>query len=119
MRMKEDHMRNGQLRPGYNVQFAVNSGCITGVGVFSDRTDYATLPPLLDTLTRAHGQSYRKVVADAGYESLRNYRYLSEHGQEAYIKPNNYQSKKTRRYKSADWTRREHVVLRSGRLLSM
>jgi len=25
MRMKEDHMRNGQLKPGYNVQVAVNS----------------------------------------------------------------------------------------------
>ncbi len=25
MRMKEDHMRNGQLKPGYNVQIAVNS----------------------------------------------------------------------------------------------
>ena len=29
MRMKEDHMRNGQLKPGYNVQLAVNSEYIT------------------------------------------------------------------------------------------
>ena len=100
MHMKEDHMRNGQLKPGYNVQFAVNSEYITGLGVFPDRTDYATLPPLLDTLAKEHGQSYRKVVADAGYESLSNYRYLSSHGQEAYIKPNNYQSKKTKKYKA-------------------
>ena len=26
MRMKEDHMRNGQLKPTYNVQIAVNAG---------------------------------------------------------------------------------------------
>ena len=26
MRMKEDHMRNGQLKPAYNVQIAVNAG---------------------------------------------------------------------------------------------
>ena len=38
MHMKDDHMRNGQLKPGYNVQFAVNSGFITGIGVFSNRT---------------------------------------------------------------------------------
>ncbi|ETJ15891.1 transposase, partial [human gut metagenome] len=25
MRMKEDHMRNGQLKPAYNVQFGVDS----------------------------------------------------------------------------------------------
>ena len=29
MRMKEDHMRNGQLKPAYNVQIAVNSEYIT------------------------------------------------------------------------------------------
>ena len=31
MRMKEDHMRNGQLKPGYNVQIAVESEYIVGV----------------------------------------------------------------------------------------
>ena len=36
---EDDHMRNGQLKPGYNVQFAVNSGFITGI-VFSNRTDF-------------------------------------------------------------------------------
>ena len=35
MRMKEDHMRNGQLKPGYNVQIGVNSEYITGIEVFS------------------------------------------------------------------------------------
>lgn len=40
MRMKEDHMRNGQLKAGYNVQFAVNGEFITGIGIYADRTDY-------------------------------------------------------------------------------
>ena len=52
MRMKDDHMRNGQLKPGYNVQLAVNSEYITGVDVFSDRTDYRTMVPFLMTLQR-------------------------------------------------------------------
>ena len=47
MRMKEDHMRNGQLKPAYNVQIAVNSEYITGIEVFSNRTDYGTLEPFL------------------------------------------------------------------------
>lgn len=99
MHMKEDHMRNGQLKPGYNVQFAVNSEYITGIGVFSHRTDYATLPPMLDQMAASHGCRYKRVVADSGYESLRNYRYLHEHGQLAFIKPNDYESRKTRKYK--------------------
>ena len=45
MRMKEDHMRNGQLKPGYNVQIAVNSEYITGMEVFSDRTDVKNAAP--------------------------------------------------------------------------
>ena len=65
MHMKDDHMRNGQLKPGYNVQFAVNSGFITGIGVFSNRTDFGTLIPFLTYLWHKHGKSYRNVVADS------------------------------------------------------
>ena len=100
MHMKEDHMRNGQLKPGYNVQFAVNSEYITGVGVYTNRTDYATLPTFLDAMYAFQGKRYEKVVADSGYESLSNYRYLDAHGQKAYIKPNNYESSRTRKYKA-------------------
>ena len=100
MHMKDDHMRNGQLKPGYNVQFAVNSEFITGIGVFPDRTDYDTLPGLLEKIGQRHGQNYKRVVADAGYESLKNYRYLSEQGIAAYIKPNNYESSRTRKFRA-------------------
>ena len=68
MRMKEDHMRNGQLKPGYNVQIAVNSEYITGIEVFSDRTDYRTLGKFMNVLSRNHRKKYAKLVADAGYE---------------------------------------------------
>ena len=100
MHMKEDHMRNGQLRPGYNVQFAVNSGFITGVGVFSNRTDYGTLIPFLKWMEEKHNAVYKRIVADSGYESLANYRWLWEHEQEAFIKPNNYTSKRTKKYRA-------------------
>lgn len=33
MRMKEDHMKNGQLKPGYNLQFGAEGGYIVGVGL--------------------------------------------------------------------------------------
>lgn len=46
MRLKEDHMRNGQLKPAYNVQIGVNSEYITGIELFSDRNDVKTLQPL-------------------------------------------------------------------------
>lgn len=58
MRMKEDHMRNGQLKPGYNVQIAVNSEYITGLEAFSFRTDVRTLRPMLEKLSQQHQARY-------------------------------------------------------------
>ncbi len=52
--MKDDHMRNGQLKPAYNVQLAVNSEYITGLDIFSNRTDVGTLIPFLHKLEMEH-----------------------------------------------------------------
>ena len=99
MRMKEDHMRNGQLKPAYNLQIAVNSEYITGLGLFPNRTDFGTLVPLLQKIKKEHGCQYEEVCADAGYESLDNYLYLEENGQLSLIKPSNYEQKKTKKFK--------------------
>ena len=99
MRMKEDHMRNGQLKPGYNAQIAVNSEYITGIDVFSDRTDFGTLVPFLKTLQRQHGKKYDSVTADAGYERLGNYLFLEANGQMSFIKPANYEQQKSAKFR--------------------
>jgi len=99
MRMKEDHMRNGQLKPAYNVQIAVNSEYITGLEVFSNRTDFGTLVPFLSRMQMMHRAKYKEVTADAGYESLENYLFLEENGQTSFIKPTNYEAKKTTKYR--------------------
>ena len=99
MRMKEDHMRNGQLKPAYNVQIAVNSEYITGVGVFSNRTDYGTLIPFLRGLEHHHEARYEEITADAGYERLENYLYLESTGQMSFIKPQNHEQVKKASFK--------------------
>ena len=68
MHMKEDHMRNAQLKPGYNVQFGVEGEYITGVTVSADRSDQLTLIPFMEK-QRQNGIVYEDVTADAGYES--------------------------------------------------
>lgn len=103
MRMKEDHMGNGQLKPAYNVQLAVNSEYITGVAAFPNCTDSGTLVPFLNHIQRMQGRSYRDIVADAGYESVGNYLYLQAHGQNCYIKPTNYEVRKTKKYRQQIW----------------
>ena len=81
------------------VQIAVNSEYITGLEVFSGRSDMKTLRPMLNTLSRWHQVRYEEVVADAGYESLENYLYLEQNGQMCFIKPTNYNQKKTSKFR--------------------
>lgn len=100
MRMKEDHMRNGQLKPAYNVQIAVNSEYITGIEAFSNRTDVGTFIPFMHKLELAHKQRYEEVATDAGYESLDNYLYLEANGQMSFIKPSNYEVQKTKKFRA-------------------
>ena len=99
MRMKDDHMRNGQLKPGYNVQIGVNSEYITGIEAFPDRTDYGTMVPFLKTMQQKHGKKYESVTTDAGYERLNNYLYLEANGQMSFIKPANYEQRKSSSFK--------------------
>ncbi len=99
MHMKEDHMRNAQLKPGYNVQFGVEGEYITGVFVSSERSDQLTLIPLLEEM-KNQGLEYKDVTADAGYESEETYTYFENTDTECYIKPQNYERSKTKKYKS-------------------
>ena len=95
MRMKEDHMGNGQLKPAYNLQLGVDSEYIVWAMVGPQPTDTTTLKPFLDEVRQHLGHTYRNVIADSGYESEENYVYLEDNKQLAFIKPSNYEISKT------------------------
>lgn len=99
MRMKEDHMLNGQLKPAYNVQIAVENYFIIHGYVSNDRTDYNTLIPVLNKHREAFGDTLKEVTADSGYCSERNLLYLKEHKIDSYIKLQDHEKRKTRAYK--------------------
>jgi transposase len=99
MHMKDDHMRNSQLKPGYNVQIAVESEYVTGVEIFQDRNDVATLIPMLNGMLEKLGRKYTNVIADSGYESEENYRYLGKEKITPYVKPQTYEIWKKKSFK--------------------
>jgi len=99
MHMKEDHMRNAQLKPGYNIQFGVEGEYITGVTVSSERSDQLTLIPFMNKL-KDNKIVYKDITADAGYESEENYTYFENIVTECNIKPQNYERSKTKKFKS-------------------
>ena len=108
LHMKEDHMRNGQLKPGYNLQVGSDSGYAVWAALFPDPNDTKTLIPFLNSLEEKLNLKYGTVVADSGYESEENYTYLEEHAIRAMIKPANYEISKTRKFKH-DISRRENM----------
>ena len=98
MRMKEDHMLNGQLKPAYNVQIAVENYFIVHGYVSSDRTDYNTLIPVLEKHKNAFGSILEEVTADSGYCSEKNLLYLKRNEISSYIKLQDHEKRKTRAY---------------------
>lgn len=108
MRMKEDAMRNGQLKPAYNLQHGVDSEYIIWLTVGPQPTDTTTLIPFLKDMEEHLGFKYKKITADSGYESEENYLFIEENQQLAFIKPSNYEISKTKKYKT-DISRRENM----------
>lgn len=99
MRMKDDHMLNGQLKPGYNVQIAVENYFIIHTYVSNDRTDYDTMIPVLKKHEDNFGSVLKDVTADSGYCSEQNLRYLDLADIDSYIKLQTHEKMKTRAYK--------------------
>lgn len=77
MRVKEDPMMNGQLKPAYNLQIATNNQFVLDYQLFPNPTDTRTLIPFIETL-KSHQALGQFVVADAGYGFEPNYRYLAD-----------------------------------------
>lgn len=100
MRMKEDAMGNGQLKPAYNLQHGVDSEYITWLTIGPQPTDTTTLIPFLKDAEAHLKFKYTNITADAGYESEENYLFLEGNGQLSYIKPANYEISKTRKYRN-------------------
>jgi transposase len=90
MRMKEDHMRNGQLKPGYNVQISTNNQFIASYSIHPNPTDTKTLIPHLKEHIKAFKQKPANITADAGYGSEQNYQWLENKRITAFVKHNEF-----------------------------
>ncbi len=102
MHMKEDHMQNGQLKLGYNMNTAICNELIIGHYVSSDRNDVHTFIPFMEQLQSTYkGHEIGKVVVDSGYESEENYcRFEQKDHPELVVKPSNHEQKKKKKYRT-------------------
>lgn len=104
MRMKEDHMRNGQLKPGYNVQVSSENQFVLSYTIHPNPTDTLTLPAHIQDFEQQLATTPHTLTADAGYGSEQNYEVMEDKGIEAYVKYNYFdkEQKGTRSSFSAD-----------------
>jgi transposase len=88
MRMKEDHMKNGQLKAGYNLELSTNNQFIVHYSLHHNPTDTLTLKPHLAGYYQYYNQYPEVLTADAGYGSEENYAFLEENKTLGYVKYN-------------------------------
>lgn len=88
MRMKDDHMQNGQLKPGYNLQASSNNQFIVNYTLAQTTADTTTLINHLEEHQESFDQYPEILTADAGYGSEQNYTYLEDQNIEAFVKYN-------------------------------
>ena len=78
MRMKEDHMGNGQLKPAFNTQISTEDGFVTNYSIHQTTTDTTTYQEHMDAFKELHGHYPKESIADAGYGSEENYLFAKE-----------------------------------------
>ena len=97
MRMKEDHMKNGQLKPAYNVQISTNNQYIASYSIHQSPTDTTTLIKHIGHHIQQFKQKPTSVTADAGYGSEQNYQWLETKRITAYVKHNRFDRMQNKR----------------------
>jgi len=99
MKMKEDHMMNGQLKPGYNVQISTENQFITHYGIYQRPTDTLTYITYQKAFRDRYGRFSDSNVADSGYGSEENYKFMTDNGIAPYVKFNMFHTEQKRKYK--------------------
>lgn len=119
IRMKEDHMRNGQLKPAYNIQIATEDQFITNVGIYQRAGDTAALPSFLEDFENSYNKQSKTVVADAGYGSEQNYEFMEENHMDAYVKYNYFYKEQKRSWKKIPLPSITYTIIKKKTILSV
>jgi hypothetical protein len=98
--MKEDYMKNGQLKPGYNWQFSTNNQFVVNYTVEQTTADTTTLPGHLSEHEKLYGQYPEVATADSGYGSEENYEFMEKNNIEPFVKFNYFHYEQTKKFKT-------------------
>lgn len=100
MRMKDDHMKNGQLKAAYNVQIGTENQFILNYSIHQKTTDISLLIPHIKELINNFEKLPENTITDAGYGSEENYEYLNKEGITGFVKYNMFRVEDTKKFKN-------------------
>ena len=100
MRLKDDHMQNGQLKPAYNAQISTEEQFITHDSIYQTAGDTTTLESHLNGFESAYNKQSKDVIADAGYGSEENYEMMEAKAIDAYVKYSYFHKEQKRAIKN-------------------
>ncbi len=100
MRMKEDHMGNGQLKPAFNVQISTEDEIISNYTIHQTTSDTTTYKEHTEQFADMYGSYPTESIADAGYGSEENYTYCEENGITPFIKYNYFHKEQKKSWKN-------------------
>lgn len=104
MRLKDDHMKNGQLKPAYNLQIGTETQFITHFDFFPNPTDTLTMVPFFEGWEESYSAYPQTVVADAGYGSEENYGFMENNEMEAFVKYNYFHAEQKKKFRENAFT---------------
>ena len=99
MRLKDDHMQNGQLKAAYNCQVSTENQFVVHYSNHQCATDTTTYIDHMEGLRAQFGDVVEEQTADAGYGSEENYMYLEQHNIEGYVKFNQFHNEQKKGFK--------------------
>lgn len=99
MRLKDDHMKNGQLKPAYNLQIGTKEQFITHFNFFPNPTDTLTMVPFFEGWEERYNRYPETTVADAGYGSEENYGFMEDNEMEAFVKYNYFHAEQKKKFR--------------------
>ena len=108
--MKEDHMRNGQLKAGYNVQIGTENQFVLGYSFHQRAGDTSCLKDHLEQFKDWLGEYPETLITDAGYGSEENYAYLKARNIVPFVKYNTFHYEQKKRYKKKKPYRTENFT---------
>ncbi|NLC97411.1 MAG: IS1182 family transposase [Erysipelotrichaceae bacterium] len=114
MRMKDDHMMNGQLKAGYNMQIAVADEYIMALELYQERSDFRTFIPFIDHFNFLYGHYLERIVADAGYGNFDNYKFCIDNTIEPFIKYSWYRIEQTSKFKRNPFKKQNFIKDKDG-----